>query len=714
MNSHLQFLIVVSPLSIFSLSAQDFLKGVELLDPVIVTASRTEEEIVNLPYQSRLISEKAFLEEGLRTLPEALANTPGISVQKTAHGHGSPYIRGFTGRQNLIMVDGVRVNDSAFRSGPVQYWNTIDPYSLSGLEVVRGPGAALYGSDAIGGTVNALTRGTGFRDEDMGTTYFHGASMYRYESNGKSNIGRLESQFGVGGKYGFSLGVSAKDYGDIRDSGVGLMPNTGYQEIDYDLKFDYALSDSLTLTLAHQKVTQDDIWRTHRTIFFEPWEGTSLSSPDLRRVYDQSRSLSYLKLKETNGGGLVDAWDFTLSYQSKEEDFDRTRNRSGLVQSELDSTEVETYGLGLQLESEVGAGRFVYGVDYYRDEVDSTRETLQRDPGTGSLVSRTMEIQGPVGDDASYDLFGAFAQYRWAAMNERLNLTLGGRYTYAKADIGRLDDGAGGATSASRSWDNAVFNARALYEVTDNWNVYAGVGQSFRAPNVSDLSSLRSSRTDVISTGSLDIEPEEYLTYELGTHFGGGPFTASAAVFYTDISDAIVSRPIGTVPGTGEIISTSTNGSDGYLFGAELEAAWEFRPQWTLRGYLAWIDGEQDVFLGSSLSSVEEPMSRLAPLKGSLALRWDHPSDRFWMEARVTAAVDADRLSSGDKDDTSRIPVVGTPGYVVGSVNAGWQVNDDLLALLSLENVTDEDYRTHGSGLNEQGFNAVMSLKYSW
>ena len=75
-----------------------------------------------------------------------------------AYGQGSPYIRGFTGYLNVMMVDGIRLNNSVFRTGPNQYWATIDPLSLSRLEVVKGPGSVLYGTDAIGGAVNAITK----------------------------------------------------------------------------------------------------------------------------------------------------------------------------------------------------------------------------------------------------------------------------------------------------------------------------------------------------------------------------------------------------------------------------------------------------------------------------------------------------------------------------------------------------------------------------
>jgi hemoglobin/transferrin/lactoferrin receptor protein len=78
-------------------------------------------------------------------------------LQKTSYGQGSPFLRGFTGFRTLLMVDGVRLNNAVFREGPNQYWNTVDPWSVDRYEVVLGPASVLYGSDAVGGAVNALT-----------------------------------------------------------------------------------------------------------------------------------------------------------------------------------------------------------------------------------------------------------------------------------------------------------------------------------------------------------------------------------------------------------------------------------------------------------------------------------------------------------------------------------------------------------------------------
>jgi len=71
----------------------------------------------------------------VRTLAEALRELPGVMVQKTGHGQGSPYIRGFTGLRTLFLIDGIRLNNSTFREGPNQYWNTVDPFSV--LDVSR-------------------------------------------------------------------------------------------------------------------------------------------------------------------------------------------------------------------------------------------------------------------------------------------------------------------------------------------------------------------------------------------------------------------------------------------------------------------------------------------------------------------------------------------------------------------------------------------------
>jgi hemoglobin/transferrin/lactoferrin receptor protein len=679
---------------------------------IVVTASGFREAALDTPYTFQQLDHRDFTDRGFRTLPEALAQVPGVMVQKTTHGHGSPYIRGFTGRQNLVLIDGIRFNNSAFRGGPVQYWNTIDAFSIDHLEVTKSQGSVLFGSDAVGGTINLVSKSSAFRDHEPGLGFWHGSSRYRYDTNGGSHTGRLETEVGEGDRFGLFVGVTYRDFGDIRDSVLGTMERTGYEEFDYDLRLDVAVSSSTTLTVAHQRVQQDDVWRTHNTIFFEPWHGTSLANPDLARVYDQDRDLTYVRLAGEDVGCFADSYRLTISYQDSTEDFERARLRSGNTQVQLDRTTVATVGAALAFESKLGDGRLVYGVDYYRDDVDSRTHVRTFDP-SGVLLSDTMGVQGPLGDDAFYDLAGVYVQGRMPAGAD-LEFTAGARYTYAAARIGRLDDGAGSAITADRDWDAWTLNLRANLRLTDEWHLYGGASQAFRAPNIDDLSSLKSSRTGVISTGSLDIEPEHYLTYEVGTRYLDGEFGLQAAVFYTDISDLITSRPIGTDPGTGEVITTTTNGADGFLIGGEIEGEWRFAREWRASGFVAYVDGEADTFPSASLTPVREPISRLMPLTGSAALRWTGPRSDLWIEGRMIAAAHAGRLNSGDRADTSRFPPDGTPGYFAADLSSGYRATEHLELTLTLENVTDTSYRVHGSGVNQPGFNAILGGVLSW
>lgn len=665
---------------------------VTVLPELVVTAGRGEEELEDTMHSVEAVSAEEMREQGYRTIPEALENTPGVSVQKTTHGHGSPFVRGFTGRQNLLLVDGIRMNNSTYRSGPVQYWNTVDGYAVERMELVKSQGSVLYGSDALGGTLNVLTRGSGFEEEEAGF-FWGGAGFYQYRTNSESHVGRLETRFGDGGRWGILLGVTGKEFGDIQDSAVGTMRHTGYPEQDVDFKFEMLVNPDVRMTLAHQYLNQDDVWRWHSTEFNDrSWNGTSTGTY-AARIYDQERSLSYLRF-EGEGGGAIQNWTATLSFQRSQDSQFQDRSPTDVRTSE---TEVRTYGLDVQLESAVGGGSLIYGVDYYEDHIDAAGTRTGRDPRS----------RRPVADDSTYRLGGVFAQYR-RSLSERFELAGGLRYTRAEVELGKLWDGdAGTDVSARDEWDSVVFNVRGLYQASEVWSIYGGASQGFRAPNVEDLSGNLTSRSGLDSMGSLGLSPEKTWTFELGTRLQTEEWELGAAVFHTLVDDLITTVPL--TEGSSTVVST--NAQDAEISGVELDAAWRFAEGWALSGFVAWQEGTSETPLYVGGPKEEQWVSRLSPLRGSVALRYDSPDERWWLEGRITAADQADKLSEGDKTDTQRIPPGGTPSYVVGSLRGGWQATEDVSFTLGLENLTDEDYRVHGSGVNGAGFGAVFGAR---
>ena len=158
--------VSVTFILLFNVAYLSFLQGQEIardtlltstLSEVVVTANRYNTLSLNTPEAVRVLNIKPVEEYQIRTSPEALSITPGIFVQKTNHGGGSPFIRGLTGNQTLLLFDGIRLSNSTMRYGPNQYFNTVDVFSLDRIEVLRGSGSVQYGSDALGGTIQAFS-----------------------------------------------------------------------------------------------------------------------------------------------------------------------------------------------------------------------------------------------------------------------------------------------------------------------------------------------------------------------------------------------------------------------------------------------------------------------------------------------------------------------------------------------------------------------------
>jgi len=144
--------------------------------------------------------------------------------------------------------------------------------------------------------------------------------------------------------------------------------------------------------------------------------------------------------------------------------------------------------------------------------------------------------------------------------------------------------------------------------------------------------------------------------------------------------------------------------------GIEVGAAHEVAPDWTLFGNATLLDGKVDTYPNSNQVEHNEYVDRLMPPTARLGLRWEAEEERQWFEMLGTWAGDADRLSTRDERDTSRIPPGGTPGYVVLDLYGGWRVSKHVDLRLGVENATDEDYRIHGSGLNRPGRSLVFGL----
>ncbi len=365
-----------------------------------------------------------------------------------------------------------------------------------------------------------------------------------------------------------------------------------------------------------------------------------------------------------------------------------------------------TWGGTLQLESDSPAGRWVYGAEYYRDGVDSYSRKYGAD---GALTKR--EIQGPVADDASYDSVGVYAEDTLTVAGGRLDVVPGLRYSYSKVEADRVKDPvAGAAMSIEEDWEAVAGSLRLLCALTEDRRhvLFGGVAQGFRAPNLSDLTRLDMARSNEIETPSPDLDPEHYVEYETGVKSRLDRLQTQICYYYTRIDGMIIRTPTGRiVDGFDEV--AKKNSGDGYIHGFELTARYTFTESWS-----AWVagtlmDGEVDTYPNSEAERERDSITRLMPPTAQAGLRWQGEGGRYWCEVEGNAAAKADTLSAEDRRDTQRIPPGGTPSYAVCHMRAGIRLPEGFNLTAAVENVFDEDYRIHGSGVNEPGRNLILT-----
>jgi hemoglobin/transferrin/lactoferrin receptor protein len=675
---------------------------------IVVTASRVGRSEHETPAMISRVDEKQMAEAGTRSITEAFKEDPSVRTQKTSPGQGSPYMRGFTGFRTLLLIDGIRLNNSVFRSGPNQYWSTVDCYSLAAIEMLKGPASVLYGSDAVGGTVQAFSYEPEYAD-DGGLRY--GSRLFsRLSSAERSVITRGQGEVATD-RTAIHAGMTYKYFDDMEGGRyVGRQENTGFREYDYDLKARIKLAGERELILAWQSVELDDVWRTHKTIYGISWHGTTVGD-ELRRTFEQDRRLGYIQLRDDETTWFYDTLRFTLFCQIQSEDQFAISKPSDDKKT-WDGFDVVTPGFNIELVKETDLGTFVYGLDYYRDIVNSYNREVKR----GVPTER---IQGPVADNSFYDLAGIFVEDR-IPLGDHFEVTPGVRGTYAHACVDDYYSVAPGGVNPAqqgqpfeRTWWDVSGNIRLAYYVTDDraLMIYNGLGQAFRSPNLSDLTSYRASKSTTYETPSPSVDPEHYLTYECGAKWMKDGLTLQAAWYYTWMRDQITS--VYEQQGT-DIISTSKNSGEGYVQGAEIEGAYEITKNWVIRGGIAWSEGTSDTYYksGSTIIMVNDDNFRTAPLAGFAALRWQTDDKRLFVECYEQAVDREDRLTYSERrgGDTQRVPIEGTPGYATTGIRAGWQVCDYANIGFAIDNIFDKDYRVHASGSNEAGRNFILSL----
>lgn len=658
----------------------------------VVSAARHEQRREDSPRAISVITAEEIRRGNFRNIPEALVEMAGVFLQQTNYAGGSPIIRGMIGNRILILVDGVRLNNSSYRLGPNQYLNFIDVRRVERIEVIRGNGSVLYGSDAMGGIVNIITKRA---PEPTGGAELHGSAGVRFGSADRSGQGRVD----LGGTWrgvGFAAGFTKDGFGDL-SSGQGIRQDyTGYRQEAFDFSTSFRVGRNRTIRVGADRLTQRDVPRTD----------VLAARSDLEYVWDrEGREALSIEYEQRGFRRFIESLRVTGTLQHQFEDLNRRAVATPNVRSFL-SDSIVTGNYGLQLASRGGRRHYLtYGVEGFQDRIGS----LRRDALLSGVPLPPQ--RGNFADGGKFLNAGLFLQDE-VEITPRLLATAGVRLDRASY-LAALHDPLTGEIGVNQATTARTGSAYLLYRLTSRFDVTGGVSKGFRTPSLEDTTLLRLTGTR-LEVPNPALKPESSNNYEASLRLRKGPVKASVSGYYSTFDDLIDRSPslfrdlpYLDVNGNGRkepaepSIFARTNVGHATVRGLGADAQVRISGAWSAQGMFNWTKGDD--------RTARAPLSRIPPLNGLAKLSWTRKGTA-WADAVFQAADGQLRLSPGDLLDV-RIGPNGTAGFGVAHLRFGLERSALAGLVLSLENLTDRRYRFHGSGVYRPGRSVVLGYQ---
>jgi len=636
------------------------------LDEVVVTALRSESKIISIPSSISVVDEEYISTRLSRTTPEILMGTAGVFVQKTNHGGGSPFVRGLTGNQILLLIDGIRLNNSTFRYGPNQYFNTIDPFSISRMEVLKGEGAVAYGSDALGGTIQVFTQNPTFNSG------FHGNITGRIGTQSIEQTGRGELSYGTK-NVAIMANFTKRNFGDLPGGkNTGIQENSGYGEQMGNFKAIFKLKNA-ELTLAHQYFEATDVPVYHKIL---------LEDFSINQFAMQQRNLSYAKYSIHTQNPFFEQINTTVSWQKSKERRESQKNSSPNLMEEND--QIDTKGFNINIKSTFSNHwNASSGIETYQDLVQSDK--IIRSPDS------SVESRGLYPDGSSAGSYAVYSLHNYLVKKWRFS----GGYRFNIIDLHVKDETLG---TSKLQFKSAVPSLAISYFSKTNAHTYIHYNRGFRAPNIDDMGTL--GIVDFrYEAPAYDLKPEHADNFELGYKYQSEPISFTTSIFYNKLSNLVTRVKVENQEIDGYPVYIKENVESASLRGIELDVKGKINASFNYFGNFTYTYGQN--------SSKNEPLRRTPPAFGRIGLEFS--KSKFLLRPEFQFAAAQKRLAAGDISD-NRIDPNGTAAWQILNVYSSYNWKSVTLNL-TLQNLGNADYRLHGSGTNGFGRSAVLGVK---
>lgn len=660
-TSYARLLLAPALANLFLLSAPALAvtaqnQPLELEDSVVVSASRSATAVEDSPRTVTVIGTEKIREYlsagGIQRL---LDEVPGIEYARSGGLGGQLVIRGQntnSGRA-ILAIDGDR-----YRGRSTLEYNMLDPNAIERIEIIRGPASALYGSDAMSGVVNIVTRRA---QVDSAQDFSLAPKLRAAEWSSNGDMYGLRGEL-VGGGNGFDVlvGVSQRTANDY-DSPLGRADNSDYdsQGVDFNIGYRPDETSRWELSGRYQHVT------TGRAGGLGAAPGAAL-----QEVREEPIVERYLRLNYNNQafGDLAETLDASVYVRDFETDIYQVNRRSTAFDA---AAHIKVYtptvfGGHLTATRQLGDHQLSYGGDFFQETFKGRENNVRRYSKAGTLLADSG--WNPMERDTEQNNFGLFINDDWF-IDERLSLTGALRGDLVQVKVG--DAIRGESATVSRAFEDNTDNLHtavtgslgAVYRLTPEWHLVGNLSRGFRAPSGMELA-LTSVAGTLTTIPAPDLESETNLTAEAGVRWYGDRSQLNLTAYQSRYDDLIATTYVSSGVMQRQNISQAT------IEGVELDGNTQLAGPWSLRYSLAATRGTDD--------AKGEPLSGIAPLSGQLSLRYQ--ADAWYTEGKIRGYQGKARIDESQERETASYAIVdlhaGTDlGRLLGADWKHWKIS---------------------------------------
>ena len=730
------------------------------LSEVILSVARTASKKTQIAEKVSIINALEIKKKQPQTGADLLLLAPGVRLQKSQGGGGSPVLRGFEANRVLLVVDGIRMNNAIYRSGHLQNAITIDPNTIERVEVVYGSSSVGYGSDALGGVVHYFTKTPRINSNESFKSNFSS----NFNSGNTSFVNHFDTELSFK-NWGSYSSISFSSFGDIRmgknrshgfenwglvpfysentDKAYRLNPtinnnpniqnNSGYDQVDLLQKFIIKLSKEKLLSLNIQLSNSSNIPRFDKLneykngeLLYSEWyygpQNRFLISPQLKL---------FPKKKFFYKGYL------TLAYQNIKES--RISRKFDQLDRRYQQEHLQVWSFNGDFETaKTGPTSFAYGFEWINNKVDSYAfsRKLLLDGNTVLQLSNPKLIPTRYPNAGGhYNSAALYNNFKWN-INPKTTLTIGGRFTHTQ-----LKAQWNTSKGIYPTWllNSPNFNLSKIdvknYALTGSLSITNRpsanlqlnflVSSGFRSPNIDDLGKIRESKGTLIIPNLL-LKPEYANNLDLGVSFRTpdkkGKFALRLySTFITDYigrkyspnyKDPLTDKII-TFNFNDDIVETQFNANIGnaLIHGASFEGSWSFNSHFTFSSDMTYTNAEFLEGFG--------PLPSILPFYGSLIFEYKNQKLSIQIRNRFSSSKNPNDFSLGGEDGLEETPVqitsfekeyLGSPSWSILNLSGSYDWSDKILFRTGIENIFDTHYREFASGISAPGRSLILGI----